>query len=70
MNKVKTEAKKNEGSEKRVKELEMKMAMILEVINSKDSSDMKIGIVKQILEQKEKHETKHSKAYHESESQE
>jgi hypothetical protein len=50
MNKVKTEAKKNEGSEKRVKELEMKMAMILEVINSKDSSDMKIGIVKQILE--------------------
>lgn len=50
MNKVKSDAKKNEGSDKRVKELEMKMAMILEVVNSEDSSDMKIGILKQILE--------------------
>ena len=42
-------ANKGDGDEKRIKELEMKMAMIFEVVESQDNSEMKIGIIRQLL---------------------
>ena len=51
MNRVKTDAKKSDENEKRIiKELEMKMAMIMEVVNSEDKADMKIGIIRKLLD--------------------